>query len=95
MQILLSNSTTVKQEQEEISHNHVPAFFPGSVEEGKGRMESSVVCTNIVKSRHASRVYAEGRRNRLRDREARAAAASAREATHGPASVAAPPRTFW
>ena len=36
MQILLSNSQTgpgrkVKQEQEEISRNHVQAFFPGSV----------------------------------------------------------------
>ena len=36
MQILLSNSqavpgTTVKQEQEEISRNHVQAFIPGSV----------------------------------------------------------------
>ena len=42
---------------------------------------------------HRARVYAEaeGRRNRLRDRAARAAVASAREATHGPAaSVAAP-----
>ena len=47
LQILLSNSLAgpgrkVKQEQEEISRNHVQAFFPGSVEEGKGRMESSV-----------------------------------------------------
>ena len=37
MQILLSNSQagpgrTVKQEQEEISRNHVQAFIPGSVE---------------------------------------------------------------
>ena len=36
MQILLGNSqvgpgTTVKQEQEEISRNHVQAFIPGSV----------------------------------------------------------------
>ena len=36
MQILLSNSqagpgTTVKQEQEEISRNHVKAFIPGPV----------------------------------------------------------------
>ena len=36
MQILLSNSQagsgrTVKQEQEEISRNHVQAFIPGSV----------------------------------------------------------------
>ena len=37
MQILLSNSQagpgrTVKQEQEEIAHNHVQAFIPGSVQ---------------------------------------------------------------
>ena len=37
MQILLSNSQagpgrTVKQEQEEISCNHVQAFIPGSVQ---------------------------------------------------------------
>ena len=37
MQILLSNSQaepdkTVKQEQEEISRNHVQAFFPGPVQ---------------------------------------------------------------
>ena len=37
MQILLSNShpgpgRTVKQEQEEISRNHVQAFIPGSVD---------------------------------------------------------------
>ena len=37
MQILLSNSQaepdrTVKQEQEEISRNHVEAFIPGSVD---------------------------------------------------------------
>ena len=36
MQILLSNSQagpgrTVKQDQEDISHNHVQAFIPGSV----------------------------------------------------------------
>ena len=38
MQILLSNSQagpgrTVKQEQEEISRNHVQAFIPGSVDD--------------------------------------------------------------
>ena len=40
MKILLSNSQagpgrTVKQEKEEISHNHVQAFFPGSVHNSK------------------------------------------------------------
>ena len=54
LQILLSNSQAgpgrkIKQEQEEISRNHVQAFFPGSVQYVVTEWDYSSVLTECPK----------------------------------------------